>query len=354
MKTILEIVITSLLMVGVASAQNFGPWSKPVNMGPAINSASDDMHPALSKDGLSLYFSSTRPGSAGGSIDLWVSQRESLDSLWQPPQNLYMLNTIYDDHAANLTMDGHWLFFYSTRPGGCNDGNRQELWASHRQNPRNDFGWEPPINLGCTLNAYEADDGGPGHWQDEETGIHYLYFARNYLPKDSKVYNNGFSIYVSTCMTDLDSCNQQQLWSPPNPVVELNSTGFRNTKTAIRQRDGLEIIITSNRTVTTGLTDLNLWVASRASTSDNWEQPINLDLQNQDKCLQLDIVPPNCAEVNSTKNDGAAVLSWDGLTMLFYSLRDGGLGGNDLYISTRRKLPDDLENCDGKRRLCAP
>jgi hypothetical protein len=37
-----------------AAAQEFGPWSPPVNLGPTINSASDDMHPTLSKDGLSL------------------------------------------------------------------------------------------------------------------------------------------------------------------------------------------------------------------------------------------------------------------------------------------------------------
>ena len=337
MKTILGTAISSLLlMTGAASAQQFGPWSQPVNLGPTINSISDDMHPALSKDGLSLYFSSNRPGGAGA-LDLWVSQRDSLDSPWQPPQNLTMLNTPYDDHAVNLTMDGHWLFFYSTRPGGCNVG-RQELWASHRQNKRDDFGWEPPFNLGCIINAPGADDGGPGYWEDDTAGTRYLYFARNYTPANP----NGFGIYLSTCTADLDSCNRQQLWSSPVFVAELNSPGFRNTKTAIRLRDGLEIIVTSNRSGTTG--GLDLWVATRASAQDPWQLPVNLNLDNQDKCAQLGLDSGNCPSVNTTANDGAAALSWDGQTLILYSNRAGGLGGNDLYISARKKLTGDQEH----------
>ena len=51
----------ALAMVPTARAQNYGPWSKPVNVGSTVNSACDDQHPTLSKDGLSLIFSSTRP-----------------------------------------------------------------------------------------------------------------------------------------------------------------------------------------------------------------------------------------------------------------------------------------------------
>jgi hypothetical protein len=314
MKTLFALL---MLVCTAAAAQEFGPWSAPVNLGPVINTVSDDMHPTLSKDGLTMIFSSNRPGGAGG-LDLWVAQRDSIDSAWQVPQNLTMLNTSFDDHAANFAQDRRWLFFYSTRPGGCNTG-RQELWAARRQNPHDDFGWEPPINLGCTLNVFGADDGGPAHWQDEMTGTHYLYFARNYTPSNP----NGFEIYVSTCSADLDTCNEQHLWSPGEYVAELNSPGFRNTKTAIRRRDGLEIVVTSNRPGTTG--GLDLWAATRASAQDPWSFPADLDI------------------VNSVSNDGAAALSWDGQTMIFYSNRAGGLGGNDLYMSTRERVRPSVE-----------
>jgi hypothetical protein len=329
MKRTLQIgLVVVLLLVGAAaSAQEFGPWSTPVNLGPTVNSASDDMHPTLSKDGLSLIFSSTRPGGAGF-LDLWVSQRDSLDSPWQKPANLSMLNSPVDDHAPSLTTDGHWLFFYSSRPDGCNGGGRTELWAAHRQNKRDDFGWESPINLGCTLNIPGADEGAPNFWEDDTTGTLNLYFARNLNLANP----NGFDIYASTCASDLDSCNRQQLWSPGIAVPELNSPG-RDTRTAISRRDGLEIIVTSNRAGS-----LDLWVSTRASAQDSWSIPININLENMDKCAQLGLDLGSCPVVNTTATDGAAALSWDGQTMIFYSNRLGGQGFNDLYMSTRKKL----------------
>ncbi len=84
--------VASLALAWAASAdaQKFSDWSAPVNLGSTINSAANDQHPTLSKDGLTLIFASDRTGSFGD-IDLWVSQRESLDSDWQAPQNLTML-----------------------------------------------------------------------------------------------------------------------------------------------------------------------------------------------------------------------------------------------------------------------
>src|SRR5437667_10628878 len=59
----------------------YGPWGTPVNLGPVVNSPANEQHPAISKDGLSLYVSSDRPGGLGGT-DIWVSQRASVDDPW--------------------------------------------------------------------------------------------------------------------------------------------------------------------------------------------------------------------------------------------------------------------------------
>ena len=158
MKNIIGITASCVLLLAcTAAAQEFGPWSAPVNLGATVNSACDDQHPTLSKDGLSLIFSSTRPQdptltSCDVALHLWVSQRDSLDSPWQTPLPLTMLNSPdnspFQEHAPNLTTDGHWLFFHSSRnEGSCNGGGLAELWAAHRQDKRNDFGWETPINL---------------------------------------------------------------------------------------------------------------------------------------------------------------------------------------------------------------
>lgn len=180
------------------------------------------------------------------------------------------------------------------------------------------------INLGCTLNTTGADISGPAFWEDDATGTLYLYFTRNNTPANP----NGFNIHVSNCTADLDSCNRQQLWSPGIYVAELNSQGFRNTRTAIRRCDGLEMLITSNRPGSVG--GLDLWVSTRDSAEDPWSNAIDVNADNLNK--------GGTSVVNTTANDGAPALSWDAQTVIFYSNRAGGQGGNDLYMSTRQRL----------------
>lgn len=51
-----------------------GTWSKPVNLGPAVNSDAGESRATLSRDGRRLYFGSSRAGAVGAS-DLFVSER---------------------------------------------------------------------------------------------------------------------------------------------------------------------------------------------------------------------------------------------------------------------------------------
>ena len=56
--------------------------------------------------------------------------------------------------------------------------------------------------------------------------------------------------------------------------------------------------------------------------------------------------PVNLGEtVNSTAFDGAPALSFDGTTLYFFSERPGGFGKRDLYVTTRARLrePDVAE-----------
>jgi WD40-like Beta Propeller Repeat len=76
---------------------------------------------------------------------------------------------------------------------------------------------------------------------------------------------------------------------------------------------------------------LDLWVSTRDSARDPWSIAIDLNNDNVNK--------GGAAVVNSTANDGAPALSWDAQIVIFYSNKAGGLGGNDLYVSTRQKQP---------------
>src|SRR6266851_641645 len=55
----------------------FGPWSSPVNLGPVVNTQYLESHAAISKNGLSLYITSDRPGGVNGKnftgfLEIWV------------------------------------------------------------------------------------------------------------------------------------------------------------------------------------------------------------------------------------------------------------------------------------------
>jgi len=344
-----------------AAAQQFSAWSAPVNLNnlklsdgttcPAVvNSAFNDNHPTISKDGLSLIFESNRPGGSGGS-DLWVTERDSLDDCWLPPFNLgTIVNSAFGDFAPNLTTDGHWLYFHSNRPTWLTaDGiavpscGGADLYVSHRQDKRNDRGWETPVNLGCTINTPGFDQAGPLHFEDDTTGIHLLYFTRRPIGASDVL----FDIYLSTCTADLATCNTPNVWGPGIPAVALNSP-FRDTRTAIRRRDGLEMIFSSGRPGS--LASENLWVSTRATTQDqNWLPPVPINWDAMPGCPAWD---PEGPLVNSSAFDGAPALSWDGTELYFFSERTdlpGFAGGRDLYLSKRAKLCDRTRVGDGCR-----
>ncbi|MFO7934435.1 MAG: OmpA family protein [Bacteroidales bacterium] len=75
-----------------------GTWSEPVNLGPTINTALSEESPFLSPDGSRLYFSSQGHATIGG-FDLFYSEIQP-DGSWGTPVNPgYPLNTTDDDLA---------------------------------------------------------------------------------------------------------------------------------------------------------------------------------------------------------------------------------------------------------------
>ena len=286
-----------------AACGNYSDWGAPVNLGPLVNSSAADQHPAISKDGLSLYISSTRTGGQGG-LDLWVSHRDSEDDPWGAPVNLGpTVNCSVTDQAPTLSADGHRLYFHSDRPGGF---GLIDLYVCTRTDVHDDFAWSAPVNLGGTVNSI-YDDAGPTVLAEDD-GTTTLWFTVQNKPGGL----GGFDIYTSILGVD-------GTFSAPVDVTELNSPS-RDTRTSIRH-DGKEMFISSERPggVASGPGASDLWVATRATRDDPWSTPENLG-----------------PVVNSTAFDGAPALSWDGKTLYFFSNRPGGEGGNDLYVTTRQ------------------
>lgn len=95
-----------------------GQWTEPVNLGPAINTQWDEMSPFIHFDDRTLYFASNRPEGMGG-FDLFVSSREYDGGPWGTPKNLgYPINTEGDDNNLIVSADGRTAIYASDRKGG--------------------------------------------------------------------------------------------------------------------------------------------------------------------------------------------------------------------------------------------
>ncbi len=93
-----------------------------------VNSNDDDLGPAPSADGRSLYFYSDRSGSVGG-YDLWVARKT--DDGWTAPTNLgSAVNTAYNEYGPAVSPDGRSLCFSSNRPKPGEAPPSDEAWRA--------------------------------------------------------------------------------------------------------------------------------------------------------------------------------------------------------------------------------
>jgi hypothetical protein len=101
-------------------------WNAAVNLGSPVNTSVFEGWPSISADGLSLFFCSFRPGGYGGGGDIWVSTRAAIADSWGEPVNLGpAVNTSSDDACPSISADGAMLYFFSTMPGTGGEG---DLW----------------------------------------------------------------------------------------------------------------------------------------------------------------------------------------------------------------------------------
>ena len=238
------------------------PKPKPVE---GINSPSTDQQPALSKDGLSLYFASNRSGGVG-SFDLWVAQRECTDECpWSTPQLLPTVNSELPDISPTLSRDGHQLFFASQRSNGHCTVNPptipqcdRDLWVSYRENVHDDFGWQEPVNLGDGPSGINSarEELAPSYFENDDGGVPQLFFNDGVISGGALV---GGDIYVSQMVNGT--------WGSPSPVVDIN--GPSSDQRPSISHDGLELYFWSARDGGVA----RLWVATRQSVSDAWSVP---------------------------------------------------------------------------------
>ena len=283
----------------------YSTWSEPINLGSPINSTFNETAPSLSKDRLSLYFTSTRRcgnGDVSTDFNIWVAERPTEDAPWGPPECLGINVNDFEDSAADFSRDGHWMFFVSDRPGsrvGVPASNTRDIWFSYRRDVHDNHDWGAPVNAD-SLNTNFAD-AAVTYFEGDGTDWPQVWLASNR--------NGTFDIFQAAVFGD-------GTFGAVVPVDEINSAAGPEARPSIRF-DGLEMFFFRG---VQGSTVADIWVTSRNDTSELWSAPINLG-----------------APVSTPSNEQQPFISSDRETLYFVSNRTGTLGLNDVWVSTRGK-----------------
>jgi hypothetical protein len=119
-------------------------WKPPAAIGPPIETQADEYEPRLSADGQTLFFVRGKPGENADIF--WCLRTSAPVENWSDPQPLADINTDSDELGPAVSPDGSTLYFCSNRAGGAGG---YDLWRSMRT----ENGWGTPENLGPDINT---------------------------------------------------------------------------------------------------------------------------------------------------------------------------------------------------------
>jgi hypothetical protein len=276
--------LVSVLVLALPAAAQVGVWSTPTNLAP-VNTAQSEFYPQLSYDGLTLRWSCSAradlPGSPGG-WDVYQVTRPFLHGGFGPAsREPGSINTPSNDLGVHVMPDG--LTAYCTTVTGATD-----IFQYTRALPTDPWGAgilvAPWAGTGTDFEVSVTADGQYAMWSGARTGLGDLYESH----------------FVAGS------------WTPAVLVAPL-STATADYGPSMAP-DGLTAWFAG--TIAGGPGAPDLLVTTRKLRTDPWGPPV--------------LVPG----VNSTALDRRPGISPDGRELYFTSARPGGLGSNDIWVST--------------------
>lgn len=191
-------------------------WSKPVNLGPPVNSPYWESQPSFSSDGKTIYFSSNRPGGVGGK-DIWQATIVGFKSNGTPIfGNVKCLdkniNTSKDEISPFIHHDNQTLYFSSDGKPGIGG---LDIFKSVKGK---DGKWQPAENIGYPINTAK----------DEMAFVVNARGDRAYFSSDrAEDEKNSKSIYWFDLPQNIR----------PNPVIYVRGTVFDAETNSILNAD---------------------------------------------------------------------------------------------------------------------
>jgi len=290
---ILQIFMLMLACVGCLGIQNLYAQEKVKieNAGDAINSFSAEYHPLISADEAVMYFTSRRSNTTGGKKDpeydifyedIYVSLKQ--DGKWMPPTNLGSpANSEGHDAATGLSPDGQKLFIY--RAGNIYQSQLDgEVWTE-------------PEKLNKNINS-----------KGKETAACFSFDGLTmYFISDRKGGFGEKDIYMSKLTEEGDWGSAINLGATVNSVT--------NEDAVFMHPDGKTLYFSSDGHNSMGGYDI--FSAEYNEQKKTWSTPKNLG-----------------KPINTTGDDVFFVLSANGKHAYYSSVRDEGLGEQDIYMIT--------------------
>ncbi|MBX2946364.1 MAG: PD40 domain-containing protein [Cyclobacteriaceae bacterium] len=269
-----------------------------VNISREINSEWDDYAPVLNAAEDEIIFTSRRKdGNMNQNVDtdnkpfedIFISKK--VNGVWQPAENIGpVVNSIYHDSNLAFSADGQTLFIYKTDNGG-------DIYYSER---KPDGSWGVPVPLPGIINS-SFEEKSITISPDEKT----LYFSSN-RPGGF----GGLDLYKAT----LDSKGE---WSSVKNLGPKINTSADDDGPFI-DYDGKTLYFSSKGRKGMGGFDIYKSVFDEAT--NEWTEPENLGYP-----------------INTPDNDIFFVSTKDGKRAYYSSVREDGLGYDDIYMIT---IPD--------------
>ena len=263
-------------------------WSTPLNLGPTVNSASNDSHPTIASNGAFIIFESNRPGGQGWH-DLWITDYDG--SVYQMPTNMGTnVNTGAEDYAPYLGVGQTRLFWCSNVAAGGFGG--YDVWYCPMS------GGDPGIrvNIGAGINSV-YNEVSPVVTNDGNT----MYFATDRVGT-----TGGYDIYTSV--------QSGGSWQTPTSLGNIVNSP-QNEEPVWISDDGNTLVFISNRPGGS-YGGLDLWYTIKGG--GGWGTPINLGSP---------INTANDERGATFRCNGGVIGGW----MFLGSSRPGGNGGYDVW-----------------------